>query len=112
MHIYTNEQYTLQKHLETKGWYLASHRSGRRFHLSPRFEGRPKSSAWHPIQGSFLNHQQQAVSTAESVVLLGHHLFWEEDSGMLYLCSMFGDRKICLNVPAGQWKVREPATIQ
>ncbi len=111
MHIYTNEQYTLQKHLETKGgiWHPIDPED---VSIS-RPALRAVQKAAHGILSRIIPEpQQQAVSTAESVVLLGKHLFWEEDSGMLYLCSVFGDRKICLNVPAGQWKVREPATIQ
>lgn len=111
MLVTTHEQYMLQKHLETKGgiWHPIDPED---VSISRPALKAVQKAAYGILSQIIPEPQWQALSTAESVVLLGQHLFWEEHSGMLYLCSLFGDRKICLNVPAGQWKVRENYTIQ
>ncbi len=48
----------------------------------------------------------EKVSFGDALTLLSSHIFWEEESGKLFLCSELGRSTYCLDVPADQWAVR------
>lgn len=51
------------------------------------------------------------ISVADSISLIARHLFWDERSGNLTLCSTLGEREYCLRIPAGHWGLKDEQRV-
>ena len=54
----------------------------------------------------------EELTPSQAVALFVDKVFWEENSGGLIMCTMVGDRSLCLPIPKAHWTVRDGLTVQ
>lgn len=47
-----------------------------------------------------------SLTVADSLALLSRQLFWDEKSGVLFLCTDLGDKSLCMDIPPQHWQFR------
>ncbi len=47
------------------------------------------------------------LTPGQAVSLFVDKIFWEEDSGGLFMCTDLVDRSLCLPIPKAHWKVKK-----
>ena len=49
------------------------------------------------------------ITVREAMALFVDHVFWEEKTGGLFMCTDVATRAVCLPLPRSHWSIRESA---
>ncbi len=51
-----------------------------------------------------------SLTVREAISMFIDHIFWDEKSGRLFMCTDVVTRSVCLPLPKSHWGICEPAT--
>ncbi len=56
--------------------------------------------------------RSESITPSQAIALFLDHIYWEENSGGLIMCSDMAEKSFCLPIPKEHWSVNQPRNVQ